>query len=219
MGDQTRLPSGALSATAPVGHWSHDESLTDWTEFLDGPPSLRGRRAQNAAIADTQEQLRWESMESQMGKQGPPRQVVSWGGFFCKLIALLFKLILNIIFKRFIFLVQALIRILFITALVASILWFLHEEYTSFKQAFFAVPGRVLSGLYRVTVGIAAYSYCHLPYSPQWGCSGPLLPLDKVIGGMIVQVGDARDIFEMFNALGTTGTYSLGDNHLQFFTF
>ena len=99
----------------------------------------------------------------------------------------------------------------------AAFLYILHGEYFSFKQATLALPGLVLSTAIDASSTALMFSYCRFPLSPQWGCPrAPLFP-DKIIGGMIDQVGDARDIFEMITELGRKGSESVsGTSSIQY---
>lgn len=49
-----------------------------------------------------------------------------------------------------------------------------------------------------------------------WKCpTGPRFPVPTVVGGLIQDVGDARDVFGMIAKLGNTGLVPINDNHVQ----
>jgi hypothetical protein len=129
-----------------------------------------------------------------------------------RLMLFVFKLLFNLFFHHFFALLQTVFLVVVMSAFAAAFLYFLHGEYVSFKQALVAIPGLLFNKALQALSTVLMYSWCHLPYSPQWHCPRPTIPVENVIGEMIVQVADARDIFEMFTELGRTGSASLGSS-------
>jgi hypothetical protein len=134
---------------------------------------------------------------------------VAWGMF-----KFLFTLVIN---HNFFALMQMVLLFGVVSAFGASLLYFLHGEYFSFKQATFALPGFLLNTAFNASSTALMFSYCHFPLSPQWGCPRPPLFPDKVIEGIIDQVGEARDIFDMITQLGKRGSESVsGTSSIQY---
>jgi len=127
------------------------------------------------------------------------------------------KFLLTLVINHFVVLMQSVLLLGVVTIFGATFLYFLHGEYFSFKQASLAFPGFVLSTAFNASSTALMFSYCRFPLSPQWGCPRPPLFPDKVIGGIIDQVGDARDIFEMITELGKRGSESVsGTTSIQY---
>jgi len=132
-------------------------------------------------------------------------------------VRLFFKFIFPLVINHFFALLKSVLITSVVSAFAATFLYFLHGEYFSFKQATLAVPGLLVSTAFNMSSTLVMFSYCHFPLSPQWGCPRPPLFPDKVIGGMIEQVGEARDIFDMITQLGRKGSESVsGSSSIQY---
>jgi hypothetical protein len=132
-------------------------------------------------------------------------------------VRLSFKFLFSLVINHFFALIKSVLITSVVSAFAATFLYFLHREYYSFKQATLAVPVLLVSTAFNMSSTLVMFSYCRFPFSPQWGCPRPPLFPDKVIGGMIEQVDDARDIFEMITRLGRKGSDSVsGSSSIQY---
>jgi hypothetical protein len=88
--------------------------------------------------------------------------------------------------------------------LVGGLLYFLHTEYSRLRNEISQLPG--------ITKDLTILLYCTFI---GWKCPDPL-KIPKVIGGMIQDVGNARDVFELIAELGSTGVIAPGHNHVEY---
>ena len=163
-----------------------------------------------------------DQKESQTSMEGPTHRTLPVNltrviNLLYRLVRLSFKFLFSLVINHFFALIKSVLITSVVSAFAATFLYFLHGEYFSFKQATLAVPGLLASTAFNMSSTLVMFSYCRFPMSPQWGCPRPPLFPDKVIGGMIDQVADARDIFEMITQLGRKGPESVkGSSSIQY---
>jgi hypothetical protein len=114
----------------------------------------------------------------------------------------------------------AIIPTIFVIVLVAffavAILNWGHGEYKDAKEMSSNVTKTAFQGIVTAVLwapqtvrASAIFMYCTVA-----SCHVPP-PIDKVIGGLIAEVGQAHNIFGMITEMGATGTTSLGKNTLK----
>jgi hypothetical protein len=157
-------------------------------------------------------------------KWKPPhlRQPTAFGGwilnllyFPCFLVWYMFKFVFTLVVNNSFALIQTVLVIGMLSAFAPAFLSILYGEYSSLKKATLAIPGYIVGTAFNTTSTMLMFSYCRFPLSPQWGCPRPPLFRDKVIGGMMKQVGEARDIFQMMANLADRETESVGQGYVQ----
>jgi len=135
--------------------------------------------------------------------------------FLCSLAPCALKFVFTLVINHFFALTQTVLVIGMCGGFAAAFLYFLYGEYSLLKEATLAVPAYVVGAAFNTTSKILMLSYCQFTLSPQWGCPRPPPFPDKVIGGMIKQVDEARDIFQIMTNLADTETDSVGQGHIQ----
>jgi hypothetical protein len=103
-----------------------------------------------------------------------------------------------------------------VAVFAAAILDWGHGEYENAKETTSNVTKTAFQGIVTAVLwppqtvrASAIFMYCIVA-----NCYVPP-PIDKVIGGLIAEVGQAHDIFGMITEMGATGTKSLGKNALK----
>ena len=90
------------------------------------------------------------------------------------------------------------------TCFIGGLIYWAPSEYLGFKNKLSEAPGAVKD----LTIQL----YCTFI---GWKCPDPL-KIPRVIGGMIQDVGNARDVFELIAELGSTGALTRESNHVEY---
>jgi hypothetical protein len=155
------------------------------------------------------------SFKNKISKQEEDREpkprVESDRSLFERLFLSLTSMVLDFMIK----LLPSLLVILVVAAAIAAILLFMKGQVENAQELAKGLPFATyrLLAWFPNTAGKAAfYSYCLISHGR--GCF-PTPPIEKVIGGLIDEVEEAHDVFEVVTRLGSSTAASLGDSALQ----
>lgn len=143
------------------------------------------------------------------GKRSLVSQLKLWDNFVLLVIGIL-KLIrwavifvLSVLWQLVLFAGTHHARGLLRTFFIGGLIYWAPSEYFGLKNQLSKAPGAAKD----LTIQL----YCTFI---GWKCPDPLI-IPKVIGGMIQDVGNARDVFELIASLGSTGILKTGNNHFE----
>ena len=193
------------------------KASSSMVKSLETTPALRNRRVSFAASPTKPPRSNIVHRHRYYATDVLRTSIARVTHLFFRAIWLVFKFLFIVITNYFFIILHTLIIFGVVSAFAAAILYFAQGDYFSVKQATLAVPSLLVNTALNTSSTLLMYSYCRFPLSPRWGCPRPQLFPDKVIGGMIIQVSRARDIFEMITELGRTESTCFGQNYLQYF--